>query len=188
MLRVLLTVLMATCVVASAFAVAGAPGRYVVTTEQLNVRLASDRTGKVTKIFYQGQKIKVLEVSNGWARISEYYDGANDGIAGSVAQWVRATHLAALPPPKAKIKVDVNSPVFQAIKSSDDLDVHQGVFVTVSAKLVESGQCKLSDFRDIGGWWRSAAHNPRSVYYTYCGGASNDDRIYVDTATGRTFR
>ena len=195
MTKVVLTLMLAIFTVASAFAQAESPGQFVVSVDTLNVRLASNASGKVAKKLYQGQKVEVFDVSNGWARISEYYDGASIGFSGNVAQWVFARHLSALPAKKTEVvkvmkvvKVDVNSAVYQAIKSSDDLDRYQGIFVTISEQLVEAGQCKLSDFHDIGGWWRSAAHNPRSVYYTYCGGASNDHRIFVDTATGQTFR
>ena len=184
----LLALLIAAVSVSSAFALAETPGQYFVTAGTLNVRLASNETGKVVKKLRRGDKLEVFELSNGWARVSQYYDAAGNGQSAFVAQWVFAEHLEIAPLAVASIQVDVNSPVYQAIRSSDDLDRHQGVFVLVSDKLVESGQCKLSDFHDIGGWWRSAAHKPRSVYYTYCGGATNEHRIFVDTATGRVFR
>jgi hypothetical protein len=194
MTRVILTLLIAVCTASTALAQARSPGEYVVSADSLNIRLAASTSAKVKGKLSQGQKVEVLEVNNGWARISRYYDGSAEGLSGDVARWVFATHLSPIPaaPPPAKprleIKVDVNSPVYQAIQSSDDLALHQGIFVQVSEELVNSGQCKLSDFRDIGGWWRSAAHKPEPVYYTYCGGATNEDRIYVNTDTGRTFR
>jgi len=198
MTRITLTLLIVLCAASTAFAQVRSAGEYVVSAGTLNIRLAADTSGKIKGKLFRGQQIEVLEVNNGWARISHYYDGANEGLSGDVAQWVFATHLASRPaapapaPAPAKpvviIKVDINSPVYQAIESSDDLAEHQGIFVQVSEKLVNGGQCKLSDFRDIGGWWRSVAHKPEPVYYTYCGGASNEDRIYVNTNTGKTFR
>jgi len=194
MTRATLTLLIAVCAASSAFAQARSPGEYVVSADTLNIRLAANTNAKVKGKLYQGQQIEVLEVSNGWARISHYYDGATEGLSGDVARWVFATHLSPIAPPpvpakpRVEIKVDVNSPVYQAIESSDDLALHQGIFVQASEELVKAGQCKLSDFRDIGGWWRSAAHKPEPVYYTYCGGASNEDRIYLNTDTGATFR
>jgi hypothetical protein len=194
MTRVTLTLLIAVCAASTAFAQARTPGEYIVSADTLNIRLAPGTSAKVKGKLYQGQKVEVLEVNNGWARISRYYDGSAEGLSGNVARWVFATHLAprAAPPPPVKprveIEVDVNSPVYQAIESSDDLAVHKGIFVQVSEELVKAGQCKLSDFRDIGGWWRSAAHKPEPVYYTYCGGATNEDRIYLNTDTGETFR
>ena len=194
MTRVTLTLLIAVCAASTALAQARSPGEYVVSADTLNIRLAANTSAKVKGKLYRGQEVEVLEVDKGWARISSYYDGAAEGLSGNVARWVFATHLSprtATPPPakpRVKIKVDINSPVYQAIESSDDLARHQGIFVQVSEKLVNAGQCKLSDFKDIGGWWRSAKHKPDPVYYTYCGGASNEDRIYVNTNTGKTFR
>lgn len=169
-------------------------GEYIVTADTLNIRLAANTSAQIKGKLYRGQEVEVLEVNNGWARISRYYDGATEGLSGNVARWVYATHLSPRPimPPPAKpreeIEVDVDSPVYQAIAASDDLARHQGIFVQVSEQLVNAGECKLSDFRDIGGWWRSAAHQPEPVYYTYCGGASNENRIYLNAFTGQTFR
>jgi hypothetical protein len=186
MTRVILALLIAVFSAPAAFAEARYPGVFFVTADTLNVRLAANPAGKVISKRYSGQKIEVLEVVNGWARISEYFDGGSEGISGDVARWVSATHLSAKPP--APEKIDVNSPIARAIEASDDLAMHLHTFVWVSGILVDSGECELNDFRDIGGWWRSATHKPRAIYYTYCGGASNSHRIYVDTTTGQTFR
>jgi hypothetical protein len=159
---------------------------FFVTAQTLNVRLAANTSGSVASKLHHGQEVEVFEVDKGWARISEYFDGGSDGLSGNVARWVAATHLSAKPPgPK---KVDVDSSVYWAIGASDDLTKHRDTFMRVTKILVASGECKLSEFRDIGGWWRSTAHKPRPIYYTYCGGASNSHRIYVDTTTGQTFR
>lgn len=186
MTKVLITLSLLLCVVSSAFAEATAPGRYVVTATTLNVRLAADTSGKLVGKLNQANKVEVLEVRDGWARISEYYDGETEGLSGRVAKWVFAAHLASKIPPRNKVRV--NSAVFEAISASEDLEQHRDTFAQASQRLINSGQCKLSDFRDIGGWWRSASHNPEPVYYTYCGGAGNNDRIYVDTTTGETFK
>ena len=158
----------------------------MVSADSLNVRLAASETGKITDKLYQQEKVEVFEVSNGWARISEYFDVEIDGRTSKVARWVSAAHLSAQRP--AEKKVIVSTPVVEAIRSSDDLAMHLDTFVRVSEKLVDSGECTLSDFKDIGGWWRSVAHKPRPVYYTYCGGGVDTHRVFVNTATGETFR
>jgi hypothetical protein len=206
MTRVFLTLLVTVFSVTTAFAAVKSPGDFVVTAGTLNVRLAPSTSAKARGKLHRGQVIEVLEVVDGWARISRYYNGASEGLSGTVAHWVFATHLSALPPaegladrkdppvevqpamPPPGEEIVVSAPIFDAIKSSDDLPKYQATFAWVSAKLVDSGTCEISDFRDIGGWWRSADHKPRPVYYTYCGGGSNSDRIYVDTTTGETFR
>ncbi len=197
MTRVTLTVLLAIFAVSTVFAAASSPGAYVVTTGQLNVRLAPNKSGKVKAVLKRGEKIQVLEIRNGWARISRYYDGASEGLSGEVAHWVSAKeHLLAKLPGEEKIeeieeieeKIIVNPAIAKAIKSSDDLEKYQNRFMVVSEKLINAGTCKLSDFEDIGGWWRSPDHKPRLVYYTYCGGGANSDRIYFNAATREVFR
>ena len=187
MTRVALSVFIAIFAVSIAFAKAESPGDFVVTAGTLNVRLAANKAGIVSSKLYEQEEVEVFEFKNGWARISQYYDGEIEGLSGNVARWVFATHLSA----KRTVaeKTIVNSPIVEAIKSSDDLAKFQDTFVSVSEKLVNSGECKLSDFEDIGGWWRSAEHKQAGlIYYTFCGDAGNNHRIYVNTATGKTFR
>jgi len=200
MIRISTTLLIALFAFSSAYAEATAPGNYVVNASTLNVRLAANASGKISRKLVRGQAVEVLEVDDGWARISQYYDGASEGQPGSVARWVYAEHLSAegsaqqqdrpAEPAFYRVQrqVDIDSPVYDAIRSSDDLAKYQGAFVTVSEELLDTGACELSDFRDIGGWWRSAAHKPDPVYYTYCGGGSNNHRIYVNVDTGNVFR
>ena len=186
MIRFILTLCMVLCLASSAFAEARSPGNYVVTALHLNVRLAANASAKLVGKLPLREQVVVLEVKDGWARISDYYDGESEGLSGNVAHWVRAAYLGSRASVDDNIKV--SSAVIDAIKASEDLDEFQEIFARASQRLVNSGQCVLSDFRDIGGWWRSAAHNSGSVYYTYCGGASNNDRIYLDTNTGETFK
>jgi hypothetical protein len=186
MTRLVITILIAICTVSTALAEARAPGGFVVTADSLNVRLAANETGKIADKLYQQEKVEVFEVNNGWARISEYYDAEIDGQPGKVARWVFAMHLSA--PRPVENEMIVSAPIVEAIKSSDDLTIYHNIFARVSQKLVDSGECKLSDFEDIGGWWRSVPHKPRPVYYTYCGGGVDNHRVYVNTATGEIFR
>ena len=186
MCRVAVATFLAVFTASTVLAEARSPGGFVVSADSLNVRLAANETGKVTDKLFQQEKVEVFEVRNGWARISEYYDEEINGLSTKVARWVFATHLSA-PRPTVK-KATANSPIVNAIKSSDDLEMHLDIFAWASEELINSGECKLSDFEDIGGWWRSVDHKPRPVYYTYCGGSINNHRVYVNTATGTTFR
>ncbi len=163
------------------------PGDYYVTSETLNVRLAESRNGKITNTLYKRQKVEVFEVKEGWARISQYYNGAVEGLSGDVARWVFAEYLSASRPSEEKI-VSNNSPVANAIKTSDDFSKYQSVFISASEKLINNGNCRLSDFEEMGGWMRSSNHKPKSVYFTYCGGMTKSNRIYLNTTTGKTFK
>ncbi len=69
-------------------------GDYYVSSEKLNVRLDASRGGLITNTLYKHQKVKVFEFKNGWARISDYYDGTIEGLSGNVARWVYANHLS----------------------------------------------------------------------------------------------
>ena len=86
MIRAIAALLIAALAASNALAEANTPGRYVVTATTLNIRLAPNTAGQAAGSLRQGQEIEVLEVDNGWARISEYYDGARDGVSGTVAR------------------------------------------------------------------------------------------------------
>ena len=174
---------------AIAFAHAGAtsPGDYYVTSNKLNVRLAPNKQGKVTNTLYKREKVEVFEVKDSWARISRYYDGGIEGMSGSVARWVFAKYLSSNRPAEEKV-ANRNSSVAKAIKSSDDFSKHQGVFVSVSEQLIKAGKCSLGDFKEMGGWWRSTNHKPKPIYFTYCGGMTKSNRIYLNASNGKTFR
>ena len=218
MIRAVLAVFIAVFCTSPAFAEAKYPGDFVVTADTLNIRLAASTTGKVAGKLHQREKVEVLEVNDGWARISGYYGVEVGGQSANVARWVFATHLSPALPAEEAVddgativaamqssgdsskyqnilaadqpvqRADVNSPIFAAIKASEDLTKYLDTFVSVSGKLIDAGECQLSDFEDIGGWWKSVDHQPRPIYYTYCGGASNNHRVFVNVNTGRVFR
>jgi len=171
------------------FAHAGAkyPGDYYVSSGKLNVRLAPDKTGKITNTLYKRQKVEVFEIKGNWARVSRYYVGAVEGLSGNVARWVFAKYLSTNRPAEEKI-TNSNSPVVKAIKSSDDFSKYQSVFVSASDKLIKSSKCRLRDFSEIGGWMRSTNHKPKPIYFTYCGGMTKNNRIYLNAATGKIFK
>jgi hypothetical protein len=163
------------------------PGVYYVTVDELNERLAPSLDGKVTNTIYKNQKVSVSEVQNGWARVSRYYDGEVEGVTGPVARWVFAKYLSEKNLPEEKPK-KTNSVIGQAIKTSDDFVKYEDIFISTSQELIESGKCTLGEFKEMGGWWRSANHKPRKVYFTYCGGVTKNNRLYLDVSTGTTFK
>lgn len=163
------------------------PGNYYVIADKLNARLESNKYAKITNTLYKREKVEVFEVKNGWARISRYYDGAVEGVSGDVARWVFAKYLSANRPAEEQVNIS-NSPVANAIKSSDDFSKYQNVFISASEKLIQSGKCSIADFKFAGGWARSFKHKPKLVYFAYCGGPTISDRIYLDPTSGATFR
>ena len=218
MTRTILAVFIAVFITFPVFAEATYPGVYVVSADTLNVRQAANTVGKIADRLHRNEKIEVYEVKDGWARISEYFSVDKQGQSVNIARWVHATHLSPVFPAEDRVdegdtivaamdssdnltkardtaaadqsaqRMDANSPIALAIKASEDLAKYMGTFVSVSGKLVDAGECQLSDFEDIGGWWKSVDHQPRPIYYTYCGGASNNHRVFVNVSTGRVFR
>jgi len=78
--------------------------------------------------------------------------------------------------------------VVKAVKSSDDFSKYKTLFISASDKLIKSGKCSLGDLKEMGGWMRSTNHKPKPIYFTYCGGMTKNNRIYLNAATGKTFR
>jgi hypothetical protein len=79
-----------------------------------------------------------------------------------------------------------DSEIAAAIKKSEDLEMHSGIFMKASKKLVVDGRCTLQDLRIVGGWLRRTAKQHR-IYVTYCGGSAAKNRLYLDVMFGRIY-
>ncbi len=155
-------------------------GEHFVTASKLNVRLAPNNDGKITNVLDRGQRVEVFETKGNWARISEYYDGEVEQLSGEVARWVYGKYLST-EKHQTETLTNLGDPIFAAISSSDDFEAHQDVFVSASKTLINNGRCQLSDFQEVGGWVKSVInHKLEPVYFTYCGGMTNDNRIYLN--------
>ena len=95
-----------------------------VNVDRLNIRTCSDTScGNVGQLIYR-EKVTIFEESDGWARISNYYDGScRNGISEFVnygnnkctwingfeneifAEWVYAQYLSEKHPPEPNDKV-----------------------------------------------------------------------------------
>lgn len=157
-----------------------------VTVGELNVRMAPSTTATVTNVLYRGGMVAVLEEQQGWARISEYYDGGGEGKSGQVARWVSARYLSEertvspVPNPSSRLEV--------AIDGSDDYHWYRKEFLQLSGQLLDSGRCSIEYFEKWGGWIRSVNYKPRYIYFTYCGRAHLDDRIYLNPVNLTVFQ
>lgn len=169
-----------------ALGVATKPGDYYVTVDQTEERLGPSQQAKSTNTLFKRQKVTVVELKGGWARVSKYYDGKVEGVKGQVARWVAASVLSAQMPAEEKVP-NANSALGQALKDSDNFARHHAAFIKGAQALIDSGRCKLQDFKDNGGWSKSSNH-PGNVYFAYCGGMRRENRLYLDVATGRTYQ
>lgn len=164
---------------------------------------ASEQCGIVGQLFFR-ESAHVYERTDGWARVtkpysascvggvSEYVDRGNkactaaNGIAdGEFAEWVRVDQLSATRPPDP---ADTASLDEKLIANSDDFAQHRAAFVRAANQLISDGRCKVEDFEEMGGWWKSSNHRDTPIYFTYCGGMTIPNRIYLDASSGRVFQ
>ncbi len=88
-----------------------------------------------------------------------------------------------------KVAAVGTSEVTKAVGQSDDYDKYKISFMEAAEKLIKSGRCTVADFEQIGGWVKSSAtFKDRPVYFTYCGGMTRSDRLYLDASTGEIFQ
>ena len=170
--------------ISTAWGAAISPGSYYVTTDTLNVRLAPNPSGKVTNRLYKRQKVDVVEIKKGWARVSKYYSGQKEGLEGNVARWVAAKYLSKNKPKDIKS----TTPLENVLKSSDNYSKYKKTFIKSSNLLITQGKCKLSDFKEMGGWVRSSSYKTKPVFFTYCGGMKSINKIYLNANTGKAFK
>ena len=67
-----------------------ATGNAFVTATRLNVRLTPNTNGKIISVLSRGNVVDVFETKDGWARITEYDNSADE----LVAQWVFEKYLS----------------------------------------------------------------------------------------------
>ncbi|ELB2105052.1 SH3 domain-containing protein [Vibrio parahaemolyticus] len=174
------------CLVLFSASLLGQEKDMYVIADALNVRLEPSQTGKITNTLYRGQKVAVLEISSGWARISLFYDGDIERVSGKVARWVSYSYLSSNKPSR---RAKSSSRLQSALSSSDDYSKYKDVFLDKSQVLIKMGYCNVGDFEKVGGWVRSVNYKPRRVYFTYCGTQSHvSGRIYLDVISGKIFQ
>lgn len=162
----------------------------------------SERCGVVGQLMFR-ESAHVYERRDGWARISEPYpascaDGRSDyvdtgdarcvadnGVVdGRFAEWVR---LSALSTTRPADPAETASTDERLVAQSDDFAQHRAAFVRAAGALIREGRCTPADFEEQGGWLKSSNHRDQPIYFTYCGGMTTTNRIYLDASTGRIF-
>ncbi len=144
-------------------------GSYYVTASTVRVRLAPKSTAKVTNKLHRRNRVDVLEVRDGWARISKYYDGRVEGVSGKVARWVANKHLSAERPSDARQPKAPRNPRISGLPKvgqgglteADVAILHRG-----AKHFLDSGRCKQIEYAD------KSTSKP-NTYYVNCGGPRN---------------
>jgi len=176
-----------------------------VTSDRLNRRTCPDTScGVVGQLFYR-EGVQIKEERGGWARITKYYDAScylgkseyvdagnatcapSNGISdGKLAEWVSLKYLAASRPADPAAGAEGTA---KLIRYSDDFRTYEAAFVKATDELMASGRCSRNDFEEMGGWIKSTSNYRNApVYFTYCGGSTISNRIYLDASNGRVFQ
>jgi hypothetical protein len=177
-------------------------GKFWVTTERLNRRTCpSDSCGVVGQYFFR-EAATILERREGWARMTKLYDAscvngrsqyvdtgntacdpANGITDGQFAEWVSAEYLSDTRPPDPAAGA---SGIEELVAGSDDFARYRTAFAEAAQSLIAQGQCSEGE---MGGWMKSVNnHRNQPVYFTYCGGSTLANRLYLNAETGELFR
>ena len=156
---------------------------YYVIERQVSAYNQPDHNALVVDTIYKGEKVVVLEKSNGWYRISDYlvYEEGSE----ATAEWLDAKGLSdAEPVIKEQERLEILDGYLQ---KSDDLKQNLEIFRTKTQLLLDDNTCEPEDFTELGGWVRSVTYKQRNVYFIYCGGLEQENKIYLDVDSGEIF-
>ena len=156
---------------------------YYVTERRINVYNKPERQALIVDSLYKGEKVSVLEKTDGWFRLSEYIVYEEGGE--ETAEWVDSKGLSdAEPVIKEQERLEILDGYLQ---KSDDLKTHLDMFRNKTQQLLDDETCDPSDFEELGGWVRSVTYKKRNVYFIYCGGLEQENKIYLDVDKGEIF-
>ena len=160
----------------------------------------SSKCGVAGKLFFR-EGVDFLEKKGEWVRITEPYSAScvggeseyikegnksctrkNGIVNGKFSEWVKLSDLSSERPSDENASGDDT-----LIKGSDDYRIYKKEFSSAARKLINEGVCTESDFKEIGGWMASS-NKGENIYFTYCGGMTLSNRIYLDVKSGKTFR
>ncbi|MGY3571901.1 hypothetical protein [Vibrio paucivorans] len=156
---------------------------YYVSPPKLGVREYPDYDAFVESVLYRGDKLTILEKKEGWGRISVYYVYEEGGD--EVAEWVPMDALVEEKP--VITKAERTKTLMGYVENSDDFKMFQDKFIETTGQLIDEGTCSPLDFEELGGWVRSVRYSERDVYFVYCGGMKQANKIYLDVHSGEIF-
>lgn len=141
--------------------------RYVV--EQVQERLGPSQEAPTTNTLYRQQKVDVYETKAGWARVSPFYDGEVEGMAGDVARWVPLSSLSEKRPTDMPQPVTPSDPRIAGIPKVGEggLTKRDVQLLHAAAQyFLETGKTQQIEYGD------KSLSRP-GVYYLNFGGPSN---------------
>jgi len=145
-------------------------GVWYLDTESAGVYLAANNFMAPTNRLYRRSKVDVLEVLDGWGRISKYYDGTVEGLPGRhVARWVDMKGLSRIQPEKIdqpKISVDPRIEGLPEIGQGGVLLRDVQILHAAARFYIETGQARKIEYGD-------KSVNRAGTYYLNFGGPKN---------------
>ncbi|WP_010490783.1 hypothetical protein [Pseudomonas sp. S9] len=200
--KAFLTLLIAIPTLMTACIAVAAPKLWVTADQVARHTCPSDECGVAGYLMFR-EGVQALETKGSWVRITKPYTAscvggnskyvksgnpacvANNGITeGVFAEWVSTKSLS------------TNRPVDPAqgatgddalVKGSDDYRLYKNQFTKAARELINNGTCSTADFEEIGGWMASPAKD-QGMYFTYCGGMTTANRLYLDVNSGKVSR
>lgn len=182
------------------------PERRYVTTDRLMRRTCpSSDCGSIGALLYR-EGVDVLEERNGWVRYTKprptlCEDGIiylietgnarctkeNGIVDGRVAFWVHGDYLSTEVPEDPANGATVDE---QLVKNSTDFRRHRRAFSQAAADLIDDGHCTREDFKEFGsGWMKSTGEQQNQpIYFMYCGGFTQSDKVELNVKTGYILR
>jgi hypothetical protein len=175
-------------------------GKLWVTSERLDRHTcAAETCGVVGQLFFR-EAATPLENKAEWVRITKIYDAACEGgksqyvdkgnaaclpsngiVNGKFSEWVRSNHLSKTRPADPALTAKVDETL---VAESDDFQKYRKPFAKLAAQLIADGRCTEADFKEMGGWVKSVnEHRDKPVYFTYCGGMTAANKIYINAET-----
>ena len=125
------------------------------------------------------QRVDVFEDTNGWSRVTRYYNHYVDGR--EFARWIKTKSLSPNKPAPPKHGLP-ETRLGAALAHSDDVGRYWRCFLRGAQRTIERGLTLEDDFVDWGGWVRS----PSSEGFYFINPDSHvSGRIYLHAPTGR---
>lgn len=174
-----------------------------VTTDRTDRRTCpSTECGVAGRLMFR-EGVEVLEKKGKWVRISKAYSAscvggkseyvkegnksctsANGIKDGKFAEWVQAKDLSEKRPEDPAEGASGDDAL---VRGSDDYRIYKTQFAKAARQLIIDGTCTEGDFQEIGGWMASTNRGP-GMYFTYCGGMTLSNKVYLDAKSGKTSR
>ncbi|GEM76206.1 SH3 domain-containing protein [Vibrio sagamiensis] len=157
---------------------------YYVVSSKANVYSQADKQSLIVRALYKGEKVSVLESKGEWLRLSDFIvlrEGEKP-----TSEWIEANALSDVP---LHLNQQEKLSILDGyLKKSDNFSDYKDLFRDKTQQLLDNGTCVPEDFEELGGWVRSITYKKYNVYFIYCGGLSQSNKLYLNVDTKEIFR